>query len=263
MIIFVAAVELLSGAASIFDDTVADFHSLPALFSRFQDWRTSCPHSYNDAYIAHCFPKLVAPFVRFQILGWNPIKVRRSPHCQWRKWSVTHVAITDSLTLQRPAPLTEMSWLEEILANAFVSPGDERVSSDDPDLRIIPMLIEDVVFSRLTGKRTGLVALVLVGAKSHGEQMQGFEGSHVLNALFPVGILNLLQSKVWLVDILHTHILHQAFDISLLHVWETLCFSMSIVCFWTLHAVEIRAVQVVSQDSSTLWTFILWSHPGG
>ena len=68
-------VEALSNASHMFDDTVEDFKSFPAVLRRYVLWRRDCSQSYSDAYIAHCFPKLVAPLVRFQLLGWNPMKV--------------------------------------------------------------------------------------------------------------------------------------------------------------------------------------------
>ncbi|XP_055327458.1 PAX3- and PAX7-binding protein 1-like isoform X2 [Paramacrobiotus metropolitanus] len=119
-----SVVQILAEKEGIFEDTVDDFRSLPKLLSRFGKWRTSCGNSYNDAYIAHCFPKLAAPLVRFNLLEWNPLK--------------------ESLT-----PLTEMKWVQDILLHAFVPTDNGSVQPQDADIRIIPMLIEDVVFSRL------------------------------------------------------------------------------------------------------------------
>lgn len=31
--------------------------------------------SYEEAYIELCIPKLLAPFIRLEMLNWNPLKV--------------------------------------------------------------------------------------------------------------------------------------------------------------------------------------------
>ena len=62
-------------ASAIMDDVVEDFSEISAIKSRFEQWKyfqTSC---YKDAYISLCLPKLFTPFVRWQLLNWNPFQV--------------------------------------------------------------------------------------------------------------------------------------------------------------------------------------------
>ncbi|OQV16038.1 PAX3- and PAX7-binding protein 1 [Hypsibius exemplaris] len=117
--------ESVANAAAVFDDTVSDFKSLPSILKRFVQWRTDCSHSYSDAWIALCIPKLVAPLIRFKLLGWNPIK-------------------------PGGLALLEMPWFRDILTHLFVASSSGTVTADDPDIRVLPMLVEDVIFTRLS-----------------------------------------------------------------------------------------------------------------
>ena len=119
---------VLAAVSGLFQDTVKDFKTIPDVVNRFTLWRTECFQSYSDAWIAHCFPKLVAPLVRYQLLGWNPLE-RGSK-----------------------SKVTEMSWFQDIVPLLFGGRSNSNVSASDPDIRVVPLIIEDVVFSRLTGE---------------------------------------------------------------------------------------------------------------
>ncbi|XP_052009162.1 GC-rich sequence DNA-binding factor 2 [Xyrauchen texanus] len=66
--------DLLKRAQDIFADVQSDFWEVKKILSRFDEWRVSFPESYNNAYIGLCLPKLLAPLIRQQLIGWNPLK---------------------------------------------------------------------------------------------------------------------------------------------------------------------------------------------
>ena len=65
----------MTESSCIFEDVVEDFHALSLIQSRFQKWKMTHGETYQDAYIGLCLPKLFAPFVRLQLLDWNPLQV--------------------------------------------------------------------------------------------------------------------------------------------------------------------------------------------
>ena len=60
----------------MFDDVVEDFSSVEAVKRRFEQWKFTYGDCYREAYISLCLPKLFAPFVRLQLLHWNPFEVQ-------------------------------------------------------------------------------------------------------------------------------------------------------------------------------------------
>ncbi|KAJ8248535.1 hypothetical protein GJAV_G00243050 [Gymnothorax javanicus] len=66
--------EILKKAEDIFADVHEDFSDVKNILSKFDGWRSSLQETYENAYISLCLPKLLAPFVRHQLIGWNPLQ---------------------------------------------------------------------------------------------------------------------------------------------------------------------------------------------
>ncbi|XP_027028338.2 GC-rich sequence DNA-binding factor 2 isoform X2 [Tachysurus fulvidraco] len=66
--------DILKASQEIFTDVQDDFSDVKKILSRFNEWRVSFPESYTNAYISLCLPKLLAPLIRHQLIGWNPLK---------------------------------------------------------------------------------------------------------------------------------------------------------------------------------------------
>ena len=60
---------------SLFEDVVGDFSSVKEILSRFELWKFGFSESYQDAYMGLCLPKLLAPFIKLELLQWNPLEV--------------------------------------------------------------------------------------------------------------------------------------------------------------------------------------------
>ena len=63
-------------AENIFEDVVNDFTSIHEIMSRFEQWKYGFHDSYKEAYLGLCLPKLFAPFIKLELLNWNPLEVR-------------------------------------------------------------------------------------------------------------------------------------------------------------------------------------------
>ncbi|XP_026141749.1 GC-rich sequence DNA-binding factor 2-like isoform X1 [Carassius auratus] len=66
--------NLLKKAQEVFADVQLDFWDVKKILSRFDEWRVSFQESYSNAYIGLCIPKLLAPLIRHQLIGWNPLQ---------------------------------------------------------------------------------------------------------------------------------------------------------------------------------------------
>ncbi|XP_062863750.1 GC-rich sequence DNA-binding factor 2 isoform X2 [Trichomycterus rosablanca] len=65
--------DILQKCQGIFSDVQEDFSSVKKILSRFDEWRVSFPESYTNAYISLCLPKILAPLIRHQLIGWNSL----------------------------------------------------------------------------------------------------------------------------------------------------------------------------------------------
>ena len=59
----------------LFDVVVDEFASISMIKSRLEKWKFQFPQSYQQAYLSLCLPKQFLPFVKLQLLTWNPLKV--------------------------------------------------------------------------------------------------------------------------------------------------------------------------------------------
>lgn len=67
--------ELSKSVSTLFDDVVDDFSQLDLIRGRFETWKRDYSDSYNEAFIALCLPKLFTPFVKLELVCWNPLEV--------------------------------------------------------------------------------------------------------------------------------------------------------------------------------------------
>ena len=62
----------------LFDDVVEDFCSLPVIMKHFEEWKFSRDKTYTEAFIPLSAQKVFVPFVRREMVFWNPLEV-----CVW------------------------------------------------------------------------------------------------------------------------------------------------------------------------------------
>ena len=93
------------------------------------DWKRHDSGSYSDAFVYICLPKIFSPLVRLQLLFWNPL--------------VEHASL-ESMPWYRSLALYGMS-------NLSMADHDEAVLAEDPDRRLLSMVIEKVVVVKVTG----------------------------------------------------------------------------------------------------------------
>lgn len=65
--------DILEASASVFSDAAEAYGSLPAVRARLERWKREQAASYRDAHLSLSVPALLAPFVRLQLLQWDPL----------------------------------------------------------------------------------------------------------------------------------------------------------------------------------------------
>uniref|UniRef100_A0A914YYG9 GCF C-terminal domain-containing protein n=1 Tax=Panagrolaimus superbus TaxID=310955 RepID=A0A914YYG9_9BILA len=110
-------------AADVFHDASEDYTDIGNIMSRFVDWILVDQKSFDDAYVSLCLPKLLSPFIRLELLDWDPLK-------------------------DVSKPLHYYSWYQ-----ALLQVGTNKVGFDLENATIvglIPAIIEKLFIPRLT-----------------------------------------------------------------------------------------------------------------
>lgn len=61
----------------VFADAVDDMNSIQHVYGRFQEWRSKFPEVYKNCYCEIALEKLYAPYVRAELLFWDPLSVAK------------------------------------------------------------------------------------------------------------------------------------------------------------------------------------------
>ncbi|KAJ0401988.1 hypothetical protein ATCC90586_008925 [Pythium insidiosum] len=110
---------------NLFDDAVEDVSSLVHVYGRFQEWRAKFPEVYETTYCDLALVKLYAPFVRHELLAWDPLSI------------ALHTATSESPHVV----LSKMNWFNTLRRHR-VGQAD---ALDEPEAS----LVRDIVMDRL------------------------------------------------------------------------------------------------------------------
>ncbi|XP_062698152.1 PAX3- and PAX7-binding protein 1 [Aedes albopictus] len=118
--------EIALEAKQIFVDAGEEYCEVGEILDRFQNWRSAELDSYKDAYVSLCLPKVFGPLIRLKYVAWNPVSGE------------------DAIDFEREA------WYRSCCLYGR-QPGETEASlAEDPDVRLIPTLIEKIVLPKLT-----------------------------------------------------------------------------------------------------------------
>ncbi|XP_053692746.1 PAX3- and PAX7-binding protein 1 [Sabethes cyaneus] len=118
--------EIALDAFHVFDDADEEYSDIGCILAKFQNWREHEMDAYKDAYVSLCLPKIVGPLIRLRHVLWNPVSGQDEFEFEREEWYRSC-----ALYGRRPDE-TEISLAE------------------DPDVRLIPTLIEKIVLPKLT-----------------------------------------------------------------------------------------------------------------
>lgn len=109
--------QLLQTAGLIFSDADEEFSQLSAVKEKFEVWKKDYSSSYNDAYMSLSMPAIFSPYVRLELLKWDP--------------------------LHEDSDFIDMQW-HELLFNYGLPEDENKVDPDDADVNLVPDLVEKV-----------------------------------------------------------------------------------------------------------------------
>lgn len=102
--------QLLQIAEQVFSDAAEEYSQLSVVKERFERWKRDYPSSYNDAYMSLSVPAIFSPYVRLELLKWDP--------------------------LHEDSDFIDTKWHSVLF--------DYGLPEDDADANIIPELVEKV-----------------------------------------------------------------------------------------------------------------------
>lgn len=65
--------QLLQVAGQIFSDADEEFSQLSAVKEKFEIWKKEYSSTYRDAYMSLSIPAIFSPYVRLELLKWDPL----------------------------------------------------------------------------------------------------------------------------------------------------------------------------------------------
>ncbi|CAH0747041.1 unnamed protein product [Diatraea saccharalis] len=139
------AIRAESGA--LFADTLPAWRSIRGVCAVLARWRRRCPALYSDAYVADCLPKLLGPYVRHQLILWNPLADEDNEDYEKMDWY--KCLMMYGVRRERASDSSSGSSSSE---------GEEapppQVTEDsvrnDPDLGLVPAIVCRVLVPKLT-----------------------------------------------------------------------------------------------------------------
>ncbi|WOH15459.1 hypothetical protein DCAR_0935000 [Daucus carota subsp. sativus] len=102
--------QLLQIADQVFSDASEEYSQLSVVKEKFERWKRDYPSSYNDAYMSLSIPAIFSPYVRLELLKWDP--------------------------LHEDSDFIDTKWHSLLF--------DYGIPEDDADANIIPELVEKV-----------------------------------------------------------------------------------------------------------------------
>ncbi|XP_027345882.1 transcriptional repressor ILP1 [Abrus precatorius] len=110
---------VLQAADEIFSDASEEYGQLSLVKRRIEEWKREYSSSYKDAYMSLSLPLIFSPYVRLELLRWDP--------------------------LHKGVDFQEMKWYKLLFTYGFPEDGKDFVPDDgDVDLELVPNLVEKV-----------------------------------------------------------------------------------------------------------------------
>ncbi|XP_022822790.1 LOW QUALITY PROTEIN: PAX3- and PAX7-binding protein 1 [Spodoptera litura] len=138
--------ESIRAASSlVFSDALSAWRSAAGVVGRLAGWRARSPALYADAYVADCLPKLIAPYVRHELILWNPLADEDNEDYEKMDWykSLMMYGVRSERSGQDSSESASDGEVEPV-------PVTEAAVREDPDLMLVPTIISRVVLPKLT-----------------------------------------------------------------------------------------------------------------
>ncbi|CAH2099474.1 unnamed protein product [Euphydryas editha] len=131
-------------SARLFADALGAWRSVRGVCAGVTRLRRRQPALYADAYVAHCLPRLLAPYVRHQLILWNPLADEDNEDYEkmdWYKCLMMYGVKSEALSSDSDQSSDDETEPPEVTEDSV---------RDDPDLMLVPTIIEKVVLPKVT-----------------------------------------------------------------------------------------------------------------
>ncbi|CAN4124748.1 unnamed protein product [Withania somnifera] len=108
--------QLLQVSEQIFGDAHEEYSQLSMVVEKFDRWKKDYASSYHDAYMSLSIPVIFSPYVRLELLKWDP--------------------------LHENTDFMDMNWHNSLFNYGFPQEGESEISADDTEANLIPQLVE-------------------------------------------------------------------------------------------------------------------------
>jgi GC-rich sequence DNA-binding factor len=153
--------EVLEASETVFRDAADEFGSLTAVKSRLEEWKEKYRGQYNDAYMAESVPAIFAPFVRQELLSWNPLDQATINTSGTSEGTATRLstapmdtgsgAANGSAIAARTPPtmhtyqgFDQQAW-HKLLFNYGMPSDGTAPHPNDPDVDLVPKIVRALV----------------------------------------------------------------------------------------------------------------------
>ncbi|XP_068628296.1 PAX3- and PAX7-binding protein 1 [Battus philenor] len=134
-------------SSQLFEDALPAWRGVRGVCARVARWRRRDPTLYSDAYVADCLPRLLAPYVRHELILWNPLADEDNEDYEkmdWYKCLMMYGVRSEKLSSDSEQSSDDEEDEEGTCA------VDEDSIREDPDLFLVPTIVNKVVLPKIT-----------------------------------------------------------------------------------------------------------------
>lgn len=133
-------------AQAMFADALPAWRSVRGVCRRLSRWRSTNIELYRTAYVADCLPSLLAPYVRHELLLWNPMAEEDNEDYEKMDWY--RCAMMYGMKIDKSSSDSDDAEMNG--DEPYVPTLNEDILRDDPDLMLVPTLVQKVLVPKLT-----------------------------------------------------------------------------------------------------------------
>ncbi|CAK1548745.1 unnamed protein product [Leptosia nina] len=134
-------------SSSLFADALPAWRNVRGVCNKMARWRRKHATLYGDAYIADCLPRLLAPYVRHELILWNPLADEDNEDYEKMDWY-------KCLMMYGVQPENVSEGPDESSSDEEFSGESLRLSEsgvrEDVDLMLVPTIVDKVVLPKIT-----------------------------------------------------------------------------------------------------------------
>jgi len=120
--------KVLESARSLLIDVDPDYSEISNIKDKFEHWKSKDLKSYTQTQMAYIMPSIFAPFIRLEMLDWNPLKGLNFDSMKWYI-ELSNYGINNN--------------------NNNNNHDHNMTDENDPDHNLIPKLVEKIVIPRI------------------------------------------------------------------------------------------------------------------